>query len=75
MHNPRLCSLLLDHVRGLGFNVGRCVYADVQQGAMVCLDATDAKTGEVFTIRAPVDREYDAAFHLCRAVGIDLMDG
>ena len=39
MHNPQLCSTLLDHIRGLGYHVGRTTYCDFRSGLlMVCLD-------------------------------------
>lgn len=70
MHSPRLYAVLLDHIQGLGYHVGRVCYCDIRLGCpMVCLD------DRAFIVRAPVEREYDGLIELCRVVGIDLMDG
>lgn len=76
MHNPQLCSVLLDHIRGLGYHVGRACYCDIRLGClMLCIDATDTLDGHSFVVRAPVDQEYDGIMELCKALAIDLSDG
>ncbi|MBE7508250.1 MAG: hypothetical protein HS101_18465 [Planctomycetia bacterium] len=76
MHNPRLCSVLLDHIRGLGYHVCRACYCDIRLGhLMICLDAVDTLDGHSWVVRAPVEREYDGIMELCKVLAIDLEDG
>lgn len=72
-----LSTVLLDHVRGLGYHVGRTHYNDIRLGGllMVCLDAVDTLDGFNWIVRAPADQEYAAIIALCKMAGIDLMDG
>ncbi|HKQ49688.1 MAG TPA: hypothetical protein VJZ71_16565 [Phycisphaerae bacterium] len=76
MDNTRLCSVMLDHIRSLGYNTGRAFYCDFQLGLlMICLDAVDTFDGHEFIVRAPANGEYEAVCELAKAVGIGLEDG
>lgn len=76
MFKPLMSSILLDHIRGLGFHTGRVIYYDGNwQTFAVCLDAVDSQTRNTYTVRASITEEYEAVCKLAEAVGIDLMDG
>jgi isoaspartyl peptidase/L-asparaginase-like protein (Ntn-hydrolase superfamily) len=73
MPSPIVTIAVLDTIRAAGSHFGECKVIRVD-GKVRCLaSATDAKTGESFTVTAPT--EYAAAVELARQVGIELEDG
>jgi hypothetical protein len=75
MHNPLLCSTLLDHIRATGYNVGRVQTVDALTGKLrVTLDVTKPDRSESWTVHAAIEEEYEAIIELMKQLEFELED-
>ena len=73
MPSPIVTVAVLDTIRDAGFHLGEARALMWYGSVRSLVSATDARTGEAFTVTAPT--EYETAVELAQQVGIELEDG
>ena len=65
-----LTIAVLDAIRAAGYSLGECKVIRLDGSVRYRIDATDAESGEKFTVTAPT--VYEAAVEIARQIGFEL---